>query len=234
MVIIGGITRLTDSGLSMSTWKLIGGTIPPLNPEEWIAAFNVYQATPEGEMNSHYVLDDFKYIFFWEYFHRMIGRLLGVVFIIPFIYFLVKKKLSRKLIYQSLILFIMGAMQGGIGWWMVKSGLFDRDGVSHFRLAIHLITAFLTCAFTFWIALSLIYTEKREGDSKMLKLTSWLFILIVLQIIYGAFVAGLEAGKRFNSWPKMNGEWIPQAVYYLDPLWKNFLEGPDGIQFIHR
>ncbi|MDC0202051.1 COX15/CtaA family protein, partial [Flavobacteriales bacterium] len=234
MVIIGGITRLTDSGLSMSTWKLIGGTIPPLNPEEWIAAFNVYQATPEGKMNSHYVLDDFKYIFFWEYLHRMMGRLLGLVFIIPFIYFLVKKKLNKKLISQSLVLFSLGAMQGGIGWWMVKSGLVEKGYVSHFRLAIHLITAFLTCAFAFWVALPLIYTEKREGDNKLLKLTSWLFILVIIQIIYGAFVAGLNAGKICNTWPKMNGEWIPEAVYSLDPLWKNFLESPYGIQFIHR
>ena len=234
MVIIGGITRLTDSGLSMSTWKLIGGSIPPLNLEEWIAAFDIYKATPEGKMNSHYVLDDFKYIFFWEYLHRMIGRLLGLVFIIPFIYFLIKKKLNRKLISQSLVLFAMGAMQGAIGWWMVKSGLVDKPDVSHFRLAIHLITAFLTCAFAFWVALPLIYPEKRDGDNKLLKLTSWLFILVVIQIIYGAFVAGLNAGIGFNSWPKMNGEWIPEAVYSLDPLWKNFLEAPYGIQFIHR
>ena len=234
MVIIGGITRLTDSGLSMSTWKLIGGSIPPLNLEEWIAAFDIYKATPEGEMNSHYVLDDFKYIFFWEYLHRMIGRLLGLVFIIPFIYFLIKKKLNRKLISQSLVLFAMGAMQGAIGWWMVKSGLVDKPDVSHFRLAIHLITAFLTCAFAFWVVLPLIYPEKRDGDNKLLKLTSWLFILVIIQIIYGAFVAGLNAGIGFNSWPKMNGEWIPEAVYSLDPLWKNFLEAPYGIQFIHR
>jgi len=174
MVIIGGMTRLTNSGLSMSTWELIGGAIPPLNLEEWIAAFDIYKATPEGKMNSHYVLDDFKYIFFWEYLHRMIGRLLGLVFIIPFIYFLIKKKLNRKLISQSLVLFAMGAMQGAIGWWMVKSGLVDKPDVSHFRLAIHLITAFLTCAFAFWVALPLIYPEKRDGDNKLLKLTSWL------------------------------------------------------------
>ena len=164
----------------------------------------------------------------------MIGRLLGVVFIIPFIYFLVKKTLNRKLIYQSLVLFAMGAMQGGIGWWMVKSGLVKNPDVSHFRLAIHLITAFLTCAFTLWVALPLIYRDKREGNKKLLKLTSWLFILVIIQIIYGAFVAGLNAGIGFNSWPKMNGEWIPEAVYSLDPLWKNFLESPYGIQFIHR
>ena len=234
MVIIGGITRLTNSGLSMSTWQLIGGTIPPLNPEEWIAAFNVYQATPEGKMNSHYVLDDFKYIFFWEYLHRMMGRLLGLVFIIPFIYFLIKKKLNRKLIYQSLILFSMGAMQAGIGWWMVKSGLVKNPDVSHFRLAIHLITAFLTCAFTLWVALPLILPKKRSGNKKLLKLTSWLFVLVIIQIIYGAFVAGLNAGRICNTWPKMEGEWIPGSIFSMNPFWQNFIENHYAIQFIHR
>tara|TARA_B100001094_G_C18154705_1_gene785715 strand:+ start:808 stop:1815 length:1008 start_codon:yes stop_codon:yes gene_type:complete len=234
MVIIGGITRLTNSGLSMSTWQLIGGTIPPLNPEEWIAAFNVYQATPEGKMNSHYVLDDFKYIFFWEYLHRMMGRLLGLVFIIPFIYFLIKKKLNRKLIYQSLILFSMGAMQAGIGWWMVKSGLVKNPDVSHFRLAIHLITAFLTCAFTLWVALPLILPKKRSGNKKLLKLTSWLFVLVIIQIIYGAFVAGLNAGRICNTWPKMEGEWIPGSIFSMNPFWQNFIENHYTIQFIHR
>ena len=234
MVIIGGITRLTNSGLSMSTWELIGGTIPPLNLEEWIAAFNVYQATPEGKMNSHYVLDDFKYIFFWEYLHRMMGRLLGLVFIIPFIYFLIKKKLNRKLLYQSLILFSLGAMQGGIGWWMVKSGLVKNPDVSHFRLAIHLITAFLTCAFTLWVALPLILPEKRSGNKKLLKLTSWLFILVIIQIIYGAFVAGLNAGRICNTWPKMEGEWIPGSIFSMNPFWQNFIENHYAIQFIHR
>ncbi|MDG1718680.1 MAG: COX15/CtaA family protein [Flavobacteriales bacterium] len=234
MVIIGGITRLTNSGLSMSTWQLIGGTIPPLNPEEWIAAFNVYQATPEGKMNAHYVLDDFKYIFFWEYLHRMMGRLLGLVFIIPFIYFLIKKKLNRKLIYQSLILFSMGAMQAGIGWWMVKSGLVKNPDVSHFRLAIHLITAFLTCAFTLWVALPLILPKKRSGNKKLLKLTSWLFVLVIIQIIYGAFVAGLNAGRICNTWPKMEGEWIPGSIFSMNPFWQNFIENHYAIQFIHR
>ena len=235
MVIIGGITRLTDSGLSMVNWSLFMGTIPPINEVEWQETFKLYQQSPEFQkVNFNYTLSEFKSIFFWEYLHRMIGRLLGLVFIIPFIYFLVKKKLNKKLISQSLVLFTMGAMQGGIGWWMVKSGLVNNPDVSHFRLAIHLITAFLTCSFAFWVALPLIYPEKRNGNNKLMKLTSWLFILIVLQIIYGAFVAGLNAGIGFNSWPKMNGEWIPEAVYSLDPLWKNFLESPYGIQFIHR
>ena len=231
MVIIGGVTRLTDSGLSMVDWSVYG-EFP--SEENILESYNHWQKTPQGKQLYSKDFEEFKKIYFWEYIHRMIGRLLGLVFIIPFIYFLVKKKLNKKLISQSLVLFSLGAMQGAIGWWMVKSGLVDRPDVSHFRLAIHLITAFLTCAFAFWVALPLIYTEKREGDNKLLKLTSWLFILVIIQIIYGAFVAGLNAGIGFNSWPKMNGEWIPEAVYSLDPLWKNFLESPYGIQFIHR
>ena len=224
MVVIGGITRLTDSGLSMSTWKLIGGA-PPLNLNEWIAAFNIYKATPEGKMNAHYVLADFKSIFFWEYLHRMMGRLLGVVFIIPFGYFLIKKKLSKKLIKQSCMLLILGASQGLIGWWMVKSGLVDKPDVSHFRLAIHLITAFLTCAYTFWVALDLLFPLSREGNKTIFNHLLVLFILVITQIIYGAFIAGLKAGRIYNTWPKMGDQWIPESVF-LDP--------GAGYQFIHR
>ena len=235
MVIIGGITRLTDSGLSMVNWSLFMGAIPPLNEVEWKESFNLYKQSPEFQkVNFNYTLSEFKSIFFWEYLHRMIGRLLGLVFIIPFIIFLILGKLNKKLIKQSIVLFVLGALQGAIGWWMVKSGLVNNPDVSHYRLSVHLITAFLTCAFASWVALPLIFPGKREGNDNLLKLTSWLFILVVLQIIYGAFVAGLDAGVGFNSWPKMNGEWIPEAVYSLDPLWKNFLEAPYGIQFIHR
>ena len=224
MVVIGGITRLTDSGLSMSTWSLIGGA-PPLNMEEWIAAFNVYKATPEGKMNSHYVLKDFKTIFFWEYLHRMIGRFLGVVFIIPFGYFLIKKKLSKKTILQCCILLIMGATQGLIGWWMVKSGLVNKPDVSHYRLAIHLITAFLTCAYTLWVALSLIFPSSRKGNKLLFNYIFILFILTLIQIVYGAFVSGLKAGRIYNTWPKMGDQWIPDSV---------FLDAGAGSQFIHR
>ena len=224
MVVIGGITRLTDSGLSMSTWKLIGGA-PPLNMEEWMAAFKVYQTTPEWKINSQYVLADFKSIFFWEYLHRMIGRLLGIVFLIPFCYFLIKKNLSRKVIFQSCILLIMGGLQGAIGWWMVKSGLVERPDVSHFRLAIHLITAFLTCSYTLWIALSLILPLEKRSNKSLFYHLLVLFILVIIQIIYGAFVAGLKAGRIYNTWPKMDGQWIPESVF-LDP--------GAGAQFIHR
>jgi len=235
MVVIGGITRLTHSGLSMSTWSLIGGTIPPLNTSEWIDAFNIYKTTPEFlKINSHFTLSDFKSIFFWEYLHRMIGRFLGLVFVIPFIYFLIKKKLSKKLIKQSIILFALGGLQGGIGWWMVKSGLVNRPDVSHYRLAVHLITAFLTCAYTFWVALPLIFTDNNTGNFKLFRLNFILFILVIIQIVYGAFVAGLDAGKGFNTWPKMGEQWVADAVYQLEPLWRNFIESPYGIQFIHR
>ena len=224
MVLIGGITRLTDSGLSMSTWNLLGGA-PPLNLEEWQDAFNIYKETPEGKVNSHFILEDFKRIFFWEYLHRMMGRLLGLVFIIPFVYFLIKKRLSKKLIIQSSLLLIMGGVQGLIGWWMVKSGLVDKPDVSHFRLAVHLITAFLTCAYTFWVALSLIFPKHKTESPLMFKPLLILFILVIIQIIYGAFVAGLKAGRIYTTWPKMGNQWIPESVV-LDP-------GAQA-QFIHR
>ena len=224
MVIIGGITRLTDSGLSMSSWKLIGSA-PPVSTVEWQEAFDIYKLTPEGKVNSHYILSDFKYIYFWEYLHRMLGRLLGIVFLIPFIYFIVMKKLSRRLIIQSTILLIMGASQGAIGWWMVKSGLVDRPDVSHFRLAIHLTTAFLTCSYTFWIALSLIMPSSIKGNKSIFNHLLILLFLVLTQIVYGAFVAGLKAGKIYNSWPKMGDEWMPESV---------LLDAGAGAQFIHR
>jgi len=235
MVIIGGITRLTHSGLSMVDWKLFMGTIPPLNNVQWQETFNLYKQSPEFlKVNYNFTLQEFKSIFFWEYLHRLIGRLLGIVFIIPFVYFLLKNKLTKKLKIQTTILLIMGAMQGAIGWWMVKSGLVNRPDVSHFRLAVHLITAFLTCAYTFWIVLPLIFTKINRGNVQLFKLNISLLFLVVIQIIYGAFVAGLNAGYGFNTWPLMNGEWIPEAVYSLNPFWKNFTEAPYGVQFIHR
>ena len=235
MVIIGGVTRLTHSGLSMVNWNLFMGAIPPLNEFQWEETFELYKQSPEfKKINFNYTLSDFKSIFFWEYLHRLIGRFLGLVFVIPFIYFLIKKRLSKKLILQSIVLFCLGALQGAIGWWMVKSGLVERPDVSHYRLAVHLVSSFFSCSFTFWVALPLIITEKLKGNPTFSKYTKILFFMVVIQIIYGAFVAGLNAGIGFNTWPKMNGEWIPQAVYYLDPLWKNFIEAPYGIQFVHR
>lgn len=236
MVIIGGITRLTNSGLSMVDWNPIMGFIPPLNEMDWNVAFEKYKLYPEYQLvNYHFTLNEFKSIFFWEYFHRLIGRVIGMVFLIPFIYFLSKKMLPKKLFIQCLMLFGMGGLQGFIGWWMVKSGLVKDPDVSHIRLATHLITAFLTFAYTFWVALGLMYEDKNIEDFKTLRVILYfIFGATVIQIIYGAFVAGLNAGFVMNTFPKMGDQWISDSVTALSPIWLNFVEGIGGVQFIHR
>ena len=235
MVIIGGITRLTNSGLSMVDWKLIMGSIPPIGEEAWQKTFEQYQQFPEYQMvNNHFTLSEFKSIFFWEYFHRLLGRLIGLVFMVPFIYFLVKKKLSKKLTLQCIIILGMGALQGTIGWWMVKSGLVKDPDVSHFRLAIHLITAFITFAYTFWVALNLIYPENKSEFTGVRKVGFLLCGVTILQIVYGAFVAGLNAGFVMNTWPKMGTQWFDDSAFAMQPLWLNFIEGIGGVQFVHR
>lgn len=235
MVIVGGITRLTGSGLSMVDWKLFAGSIPPINNQQWVETFELYKQFPEFQKQNYmFTLAEFKSIFFWEYIHRLLGRLIGLVFIIPFLYFLIKKRLSKKLTLQCIVLLFMGASQGAIGWWMVKSGLVNNPDVSHFRLATHLITAFLTFSYTFWVALSLIYPNKSHQNKTLYKLSFLLMIVVIIQIIYGAFVAGLDAGKVYNSWPKMNNDWIAESVYSMTPLWSNFVNGIAGVQFIHR
>tara|TARA_B100000809_G_scaffold172460_1_gene169732 strand:- start:781 stop:1803 length:1023 start_codon:yes stop_codon:yes gene_type:complete len=236
MVVIGGITRLTESGLSMVDWKLFMGMVPPLNEQDWIATFKLYQQFPEyQEVNFMFTLEEFKSIFFWEYLHRLIGRIVGLVFIIPFVYFLITKKITGKLIRQSILILLMGAFQGFLGWWMVKSGLIDNPDVSHYRLAVHLIAAFLTFAYTFWVALSLIYKdEERPNVPFMRKWIAVLFVATVIQIIYGAFVAGLNAGFVMNTYPKMGDSWIAESVTAMEPFWINFIDGVGGVQFVHR
>ena len=236
MVVIGGVTRLTNSGLSMVDWKLIMGMVPPLSEQDWLDTFNKYKQFPEyQEINYMFSLDEFKSIFFWEYLHRLIGRIIGIVFIIPFIYFLIRKKITGRLMMQCLIILGMGAFQGFLGWWMVKSGLVNNPDVSHYRLAIHLIAAFLTFSYTFWVALDLIYEKKERSNIPfMRKSLVVLFILTITQIIYGAFVAGLNAGFVMNTWPKMGAEWISKSVTAMEPLWTNFVDGIGGVQFIHR
>lgn len=236
MVVVGGITRLTDSGLSISNYKLISGTIPPIGDKEWQEAFDLYKQYPEFQkLNSHFEIDDFKYIYFWEWFHRVIGRLIGLVFIFPFIYFLITKQLTKKTILKCLVLLALGAFQGFLGWYMVKSGLVDMPDVSHYRLAAHLIMAFLTFAATLWVALDLIYPEKKAANKSMTNLIIVSYAVLIFQIIYGAFVAGLKAGLLHNHWPMMNeGEFIHFTAYTLDPFYLNLIENPSGIQFIHR
>ncbi|PWL38282.1 heme A synthase [Flagellimonas aquimarina] len=237
MVLVGGITRLTHSGLSMSDYKLISGTLPPMNELEWQEAFDLYKQYPEYQkLNYHFTLDDFKNIYFWEWFHRVIGRFIGIVFIVPFIFFLLTKKLDRPTIKKCLILLFMGGFQGFLGWYMVKSGLVDRPDVSHYRLAAHLTTAFLTFAYSLWVALDLIYPSKKEVNKRVRNLLRFGLFVLIVQIVWGAFVAGLDAGFIHNHWPLMSdGKLIHETVYIeQQPLLKNFIEGKSGVQFIHR
>lgn len=237
MVVVGGITRLTHSGLSISNYKLISGTIPPMNETEWNEAFELYKQYPEYQkLNNHFGLEDFKDIYFWEWLHRVIGRFIGLVFIIPFLYFLIRKQLSKPTIKKSIILLTLGGFQGFLGWYMVKSGLVDNPDVSHYRLAAHLTTAFITFAYTFWVALDLMFPKQKEINKSFRNLVRFGLGLLLLQIIYGAFVAGLDAGFIHNHWPMMNeGKFMHETVYIeQNPLYKNFIEGKSGVQFVHR
>lgn len=239
MVVVGGITRLTNSGLSMTDWHLVTDTFPPLTQQKWEEAYTEYQKFPEYQKINqfkNFTLDDYKYIYFWEWFHRFIGRIIGLVFIIPFIYFLVKKKLTPSLIKQCALLLFMGGFQGFLGWYMVKSGLIDRPDVSHFRLSIHLTFALLTFAVTLNTGLNAMYPERRKPIIPLRNLTRWIIVLLFIQIIYGGFVAGLDAGKIHTTWPTMNeGQWIHESVFIEQKtLLLNFTEGKSGVQFIHR
>jgi cytochrome c oxidase assembly protein subunit 15 len=236
MVIVGGITRLTDSGLSISNYKLITGTIPPIGEAEWQEAFELYQQYPEFQkLHSHFTIEDFKSIYFWEWLHRVIGRLIGLVFIIPFIYFLATKQLTKSTLKKCIVLLVLGGFQGFLGWYMVKSGLVDNPDVSHFRLAAHLTTAFLTFAATLWVALDLIFPKKKITNKKFRNLIIVGYLVLIFQIVYGAFVAGLKAGLLHNHWPFMNeGKFMHETVYIFEPFYKNLIENPSGIQFIHR
>ncbi|WMI65627.1 COX15/CtaA family protein [Aestuariibaculum sp. YM273] len=236
MVIVGGITRLTDSGLSISNYKLITGTIPPIGDQEWQEAFDLYKQYPEYQkLNNHFTIEDFKSIYFWEWLHRVIGRTIGMVFILPFIYFLIRKQLTKATIKKCIVLLGLGAFQGFLGWYMVKSGLIDMPDVSHFRLAAHLITAFITFAATLWVALDLIYPNRKPINKPMRNIIVVGYLVLIIQIIYGAFVAGLKAGLLHNHWPLMNeGQFIHFSAYILEPFYKNLIENPSGIQFVHR
>ena len=238
-VVVGGITRLTNSGLSMTDWHLVTDTFPPLTEEKWNDAFEAYKQFPEYQkINIHndFGLDDYKYIYFWEWFHRFIGRIIGIVFLIPFIYFLIKKRLSRATINKCLILLAMGALQGFFGWFMVKSGLVDNPDVSHFRLSLHLTFAFVTFAYTVWVALDLIYPERKTPVFELRKIARWAYVFLLVQIIYGGFVAGLNAGLIHNTWPLMSdGQLIHDSVFIeYESVLLNFVEGKSGVQFVHR
>ena len=239
MVTVGGITRLTNSGLSMTDWHLVTDTFPPLSEEKWNAAFDEYKKFPEYQkINIHndFQLSDYKFIYFWEWFHRFIGRIIGLVFLVPFVYFLIKKKLNPSTIKKCSILLGMGAFQGFLGWFMVKSGLIDNPDVSHFRLSLHLTFAFITFAYTLWVALDLIYPDRKEVIVPLRKLARIAILFLIIQIIYGGFVAGLNAGLIHNHWPLMSdGQFVHESVVLEKNSWLlRLTEGKSGVQFVHR
>lgn len=238
MVVIGGITRLTHSGLSMVEWNMIVGSMPPISEADWQIPFEKYKQSPEYQIiNNQFSLEEFKSIYWWEFIHRMLGRSIGVVFLVPFFYFLLKKKFDKPLLKKMFILLSLGALQGVLGWFMVKSGLQKEPQVSHYRLAAHLISAFTVFGFTFWYALDLLYPkiiEENEINKKVYRVAKIAFGFIVLQIIYGAFVAGLKAGLFYNTFPRMGISFFPETLVSYEPFWKNFFENPAGVQFMHR
>ncbi|WP_428225317.1 COX15/CtaA family protein [Flavobacterium sp.] len=241
MVVVGGITRLTNSGLSMTDWHLITDTFPPLTEENWQKAFDAYKQFPEYKKINQFQeggfnLADYKFIYFWEWFHRFIGRIIGLVFMIPFVYFIVKKKLDKSTMQKCLILLGMGALQGFFGWFMVKSGLVDNPDVSHFRLALHLTFAFITFAYTLWVALDLMYPDRKAPITELRKIARIALIVLIVQIIYGGFVAGLDAGRIHNHWPLMSdGQFFHESILLEKDSWLlRFTEGKSGVQFFHR
>ena len=239
MVIIGGITRLTHSGLSIVTWQPIKGILPPMNEVEWQQAFEAYQKIPEYQQVHHYfTLKEYKQIFFWEYFHRILGRSLGLIFLIPFLYFYFSKRIkSKKLLKRLFLIFTLGGLQGLAGWYMVKSGLVENTSVDHVRLALHMSLALIILTTIIWTVLELLIPPEQTQNLK--KLNTYLKIMLVfmvVQIIYGGLTAGLKAGHVFPTYPKMGGKWIPQISYevYKQEAWLSFFNFPATVQFIHR
>ena len=235
MAIIGAITRLTESGLSMVEWRPLIGAIPPLSETEWQRVFEIYQQTPEYQKkNSWMELGDFKEIFFWEWFHRFWGRLIGLVYGLPLLYFWIRQQIPEGYKPRLFFILVLGGMQAVMGWYMVESGLVDRPSVSHFRLAAHLGLAFVIFGALIWTAQDI---EKRQifQVTSGLKLLSWIGLYILsITIIWGAYVAGMDAGLVYNEFPLMGGSFLPDDAVHINPLWANFFQNPVAIQFMHR
>lgn len=240
MVVVGGITRLTGSGLSITEWKVVTGVIPPLSQAEWEMEFFKYQQIPQYQLiNSHFTLDDFKFIYFWEYIHRLIGRTIGLVFLYGLITYYMRGVISKQLMPRLLFMFVLGGIQGFLGWYMVSSGLTENVRVSHIRLAIHLTFAFITFGYIFWVALTQLFPVKYANSNAYTryKKYGWTLLgLVILQVIYGAFVAGTKAGMVYTTWPTMEGEWIPESMTYMlqkDGI-SSLINNLASVQFIHR
>lgn len=239
MVVIGGITRLTGSGLSMVEWRPLMGALPPLSEADWLAVFEKYQASPQYQQVNHWMgLADFKRIFFWEWFHRLWGRLIGLVFFVPWLVFVLRGRLKGDLLRRTAIAFVLGGLQGLLGWFMVKSGLVDEPQVSHFRLAAHLSLAFAVSAYVLWLALDLTFPaalEPKDPAAQGVRRAVWAALaLLTVQIVWGAFMAGARAGYLFSSFPDLDGHFWPHAFIEGAVTLETWLHHPAAIHFVHR
>ncbi len=239
MALLGAITRLTESGLSITDWAPATGALPPLNEAAWNNAFAAYQKIPQYQLlNRGMTLEEFKVIYFWEWLHRLWGRLIGVVLLLPLIYFAVRKKISRELGLKLFGIFVLGGLQGFIGWFMVQSGLDTRTSVSPYRLALHFGFAMVIYSLMLWTALGLFDprgSKRRAEVSFSMARHGWVsFGLLALTMLWGAFTAGLHAGEAYNTWPLMEGEFFPSAALTIMPKWLNVFENLAFVQFIHR
>jgi cytochrome c oxidase assembly protein subunit 15 len=239
MVVVGGVTRLTRSGLSIVEWEPVIGAIPPLSQADWQQLFQEYQQTPEyRQVNRGMSLEQFKGIFWWEYFHRLLGRLIGLVFFLPLAFFALTGRVERALLPRLLGIFLLGGLQGAVGWWMVASGLIDDPRVSHVRLSIHLGLAFLIFAAMFWTALDLLAGGRSNAlqppQARLARYAGWVSALLFVMVLSGALVAGTRAGYAYNTFPLMNGQFFPPEYLMLQPWWQNFLHNMATVQFNHR
>lgn len=236
-VALGGITRLTGSGLSITEWDVITGTLPPLNEQAWMVEFDKYRQTPQFQLlNFEFTLSDFKFIFFWEWFHRLWARLIGLVFAGGFIWFIVRKHFKKEMIQPLAVLFILGILQGAVGWIMVASGLTgDAVYVKPTRLALHFIFALGLLCYTFWFALKLLVKDDQLIQHRQLRNKNLLLIaVLVVQLLYGALMAGHKAANVAATWPKINGEWFPSSLFSHEPFLLNFIDNKILVHFIHR
>lgn len=238
MIVIGGITRLTRSGLSIVEWQPIVGALPPLNEAQWMETFEKYKLTPEyRQVNFGMSLEAFKGIFWWEYIHRLLGRLIGLAFFVPYLWFLLRRKLDRSYALKLGAVFVLGGLQGAMGWYMVKSGLVDDPKVSHFRLTAHLGLAFLIFACMVWIALDMLKPRLAVPSAYLHMLARVAFAtmaLVFVMILSGGLVAGIRAGYAYNTFPLMNGHFIPPEIMMLEPWYRNFFYNMATVQFDHR
>lgn len=236
-VLLGGITRLTESGLSITEWKPITGALPPLNDAAWQTEFDKYRGTDQFKyVHAYFSLSDFKFIFFWEWFHRLWARLMGLVFLTGFVYFLARRRFNKELILPMAILFLLGGVQGAIGWIMVQSGLVpEKYFVGHVELATHFIAALVLLAYTWWFALSLLPSfQPKLIQSSLQKFLRIILVLLLVQLTYGAFMAGMKAAVTAPTWPSINGQLIPSTLTEQTPWFHNLWNNPLTIHFIHR